>query len=234
VAALLAAVAVALGAVTQTATGFGFSLVSAPFLIAAYRAPTGVQITVLLSLLVNLAVLGREHRRTDVRAAGLLILPAVAVAVPLGYLVRQSPPGPATVVAGLVCLAAVTALAAGQRFHGLDTPAGRLAVGAVSGGMNATAGMSGPPVALFAAHARWPLAMARPTMQLVFLSINLTTIVGLGWPDRLPLGVLAGFAAGISAGAVVVGRLPEAIVRPATLAVAGVGSVLAIARGLSG
>jgi hypothetical protein len=36
VTALLAVVAVALGAVAQFATGFGFSLVSGPFLIAAY------------------------------------------------------------------------------------------------------------------------------------------------------------------------------------------------------
>ena len=38
--ALLAAVAVAAGVTAQAVTGFGFSLVCAPFLIAAYRAPT--------------------------------------------------------------------------------------------------------------------------------------------------------------------------------------------------
>lgn len=48
---------------TQFATGFGFSLVAAPLLIAAYRAPTGVQLTIVLS--VNLALLAREHRGID-------------------------------------------------------------------------------------------------------------------------------------------------------------------------
>ncbi len=224
----------ALGAVTQTATGFGFSLVSAPFLVAAYRAPAGVQITVALSLFVNLAVLAREHRRMDVRAVGLMIVPAVAVAVPLGHLVRNAPPGPATVIAGLVCLAAVATLAAGRHLHGLDSRAGRLAIGAVSGGMNATAGMSGPPVALFAANARWPLAMARPTMQLFFFTLNLVTILSLGWPHHMPLGVVAGFVAGLVTGALVAGRLSDAVARPATLVLAAMGSVLAIARGLAG
>jgi hypothetical protein len=99
--------------------------------------------------------------------------------------------------------------------------------------MNASAGLSGPPVVLFALNARWPPAMARPTMQLVFLGINVVTVASLGWPDQLPLGVLAGYGAGIAVGAVVVGRLPEALARPATLALAGVGSILAIARGFT-
>jgi hypothetical protein len=43
-----------------------------------------------------------------------------------------------------------------------------------------------------------------------------------------------GFAVGVLAGALLAGRLPEAVVRPATPALAAVGSVLAIVRGLTG
>ena len=232
-AALLAAVAVALGAVAQTTTGFGFSLLSAPFLIAAYQAPTGVQLNLMLSLVVNLAVLAREHRRVDFRAAGLLLAPAVAAAVPVGYAVRQSPAGPVTVIAGVICLAGVMALARGRELPSVTGRAGTMAVGAVSGGMNATAGIGGPPVVLFAVNAGWPPAMARPTMQLFFLGLNLVTIASLGRPDRFPLAVVAGFAVGVVAGALMVGRWPEAAVRRATLALAAAGSVLAIARGLT-
>ncbi|MGH8991664.1 MAG: TSUP family transporter [Acidimicrobiia bacterium] len=232
-ASVLAAVAVALGAAVQTATGFGFSLVSGPFLVAAYQAPTGVQINVLLSLLVNVALLAREHRGSDLRAAGLLLAPAVAVAVPLGYLLRNADPGPATVAAGVICLVAVVALALGRELPGVTSRAGTVAIGAVSGGMNAAAGLSGPAVVIFALHARWPAGMARPTMQVVFLGINVVTLVSLGWPDQLPVAVLAGYGVGIAAGAALVGRLPEAVAHPATLLLAGVGSVLAIARGFA-
>ena len=231
---MLAAVAVMLGTLVQTTTGFGLSLLSAPFLIAAYRAPDGVQLNLALSMLTNLALLAREHRGVDVRAAGLLLLPAVVAAVPVSYAVRRTPPGPMTVIAGLVCLLAVIALARGRELRRLTGRAGTMAVGAVSGGMNATAGVSGPPVVLFVANARWPMAMARPTMQLHFFGLNVVTIVALGWPDRFPLGLLAGFAAGLVAGAFVVRRLPEAVARPATLGLAALGSVLAIARGLAG
>jgi hypothetical protein len=86
---------------------------------------------------------------------------------------------------------------------------------------------------LFAVNAGWPPAMARPTMQLFFLGLNLVTIASLGRPDRFPLAVVAGFAVGVVAGALMVGRWPEAAVRRATLALAAAGSVLAIARGLT-
>jgi hypothetical protein len=233
VTALLAALAVGLGVVAQFATGFGFSVVCAPFLIAAYRAPNGIQLILVLSMVVNLAMLTREHRGIDLRAAGLLLVPAMTVAVPVAIAVRNSRSGPLTVVAGVICLAGVATLASGRRFGGVSGRAGTVAVGAISGGMNAIAGMSGPPVALFAVNARWPVERARPTMQVFFLGLNVVTLAALGWPDRLPFGVVAAFAVGVVAGALLAGRLPAIVVRAATLALAGVGSVLAIVRGLT-
>lgn len=231
-AALMAGVAVALGAVAQFATGFGFSLVCAPFLIAAYRAPTGVQLNLVLSVVINLALLAREHRGIDFRAAGLLLVPAMMATVPVGYVVRHSPPGPLTVVAGLICLVGVVALARGREFPSVRGRAGTVAVGAVSGGMNVTAGISGPPVVLLAVNAGWPSERARPTMQLFFLGLNAVALASLGWPAEVPLGVVIALAAGVLSGLLLVGRLPASLVRPATLALAGAGSVLAVARGL--
>src|SRR5882762_8911561 len=130
---LLAAVAVAAGVAAQAVTGFGFSLVCAPFLIAAYRAPTGVQLNLLLSVAVNVAVLSREHRHVDRRAAVLLLAPALVAIVPAAYVARRLSAGPLTVTAGLVCLAAVAALAAGGRLRRVTGRTGTAAVGLLSG-----------------------------------------------------------------------------------------------------
>ena len=231
--ALLAAVAVAFGVVAQWATGFGFSLVCAPFLIATYRAPTGVQLTVALSMVVNVALLSREHDRIDYRAVGFLFVPAMTAAVAVGFLVRHFPTGPLTVIAGVMCLAGVIVLARGRELRSLSGRAGTAVVGVVSGGMNATAGLSGPAAVVYAVNARWPLDRSRPTLQLYFLAVNVVTLASLGWPDRLPLPIVAGFAIGVLSGALLAHRLPEAAVRPATLILAAAGSLLAIARGLT-
>jgi uncharacterized membrane protein YfcA len=234
VAQLLAALAVAVGVAAQSVTGFGFSLVSAPFLVAAYRAPAGVQLNLLLSTAVNLVVLAREHRHVDHRAAALLLAPALVAIVPTAYAVRRLARGPLTVAAGLVCLAAVAAVAAGARLHRMTGRTGTVAVGLVSGAMNVVAGISGPPVVLFALNAAWPPERLRPTMQLFFLALNVLTLLSLGPPHRLPGGLVAAFAAGWLAGFVLAGRPSTAAVRSATLAVAAVGGVLAVARGLTG
>src|SRR5437763_16992558 len=108
---LAAALAVALGVAAQAVTGFGFSLVSAPFLVAAYRAPTGVQLNLLLSMAATVAFLAREPRHVDHRAAGLLLAPTVVAIVPAAYAVHRMARAPLTAAAGLACRAAVAALA---------------------------------------------------------------------------------------------------------------------------
>jgi uncharacterized protein len=232
-ASLLAALAVAAGVAAQAVTGFGFSLVSAPFLIAAYRAPAGVQLNLVLSAAVNVAVLVREHRHADRRAAALLLAPAVVAVLPAAYVVRRVPRGPLTVAAGAVCLAAVAALATGRRFRRGSGPAGIAAAGLVSGAMNVVAGISGPPVVLFALNAAWPPNRLRPTMQLFFLGLNILTLASLGLPHRLPGSVLLGFAAGLAIARLLGHRPSPEAVRRGTLLLAGIGSAVAILRGLT-
>jgi hypothetical protein len=104
------------------------------------------------------------------------------------------------VAAGLVCLAAVAALATGARLRRVTGRAAAAAVGLVSGAMNVVAGISGPPVVLFALNAEWPPERVRPTMQLFFLGLNALTLLSLGRPDRLPAGLMVGFVAGLAGG----------------------------------
>lgn len=223
----------AAGVAAQAVTGFGFSLVCAPFLIAAYQAPAGVQLNLVLSAAVNVAVLVREHRRADARAAALLLAPAVVAVLPTAYAVRRVPRGPLTVVAGAVCLSAVAVLATGRRFRRGRGRAATAAAGLVSGAMNVVAGISGPPAVLLALNADWPVESLRPTMQLFFLGLNVLTAASLGLPHRLPPILLLGFAAGLLAARLVGHRPSPEAVRRGTLLLAAAGSAVAMARGLT-
>jgi uncharacterized membrane protein YfcA len=229
----LAAVAVGVGVAAQAVTGFGFSLISAPFLVAAYRAPAGVRLNLLLSLAVNVVILAREHRHADGRAAGLLLVSALVAIVPSAYVVHRVGAGPLTVAAGLVCLLAVGAVAAGRVPRRGRGRAGAALVGFVSGAMNVIAGISGPPVVLYAVNAEWPLERTRPTMQLFFLGLNILSLAALGVPRRIPAALVVGFAAGWLT-AYSLGRRPSGVtVRRATLILAAAGSAMAIVRGLT-
>ena len=62
---IAAGVAVLAGAALQSATGFGFALVSAPLVFAAAEPEQAVWLLILLGLVVNLMTLGTEGRRPE-------------------------------------------------------------------------------------------------------------------------------------------------------------------------
>src|SRR5689334_22694217 len=148
--ALLAWVMVGLGAFAQALTGFGFSLVSAPFLLAAYEAPLGLQLNILLSVALNVGLVAAGRRDVDVRSVIGLLVPATVATVAVGVLLRHTGCRVFTIVGGSVCLVGTLLIWSGLS---VGRPHGRVAtaaVGAASGAMNVSAGIGGPPVVLFA------------------------------------------------------------------------------------
>ncbi len=230
---VVAALAVLVGSVAQAVTGFGFSLVCAPFLVAAYGAPEGVQMNMVVSLVLNLILLATGWRRVDRGSAIGLLVPALVATAGLGVLVRGSSTDALTVLAGALCLLGVVVVARGRTFHRLTGKVGTTVVGALAGAMNVVAGIGGPPVVLFGATAGWPPEVARPTLQAFFFGINVVALATLGLPDDLPLLLVAGMAVGLAIGHPLSRRLHPDQVRLAVLLIAGTGSVLAIVRGLT-
>jgi uncharacterized membrane protein YfcA len=224
-----AAIAVAAGAVAQAVTGLGFSLVSAPFLVAALGRAEGVRLNLLLSAALNLVMLAGERRQARWSAAMLLLVPA-AIATPFfAWAFDRIDGRTLAIAAGLLTVASAGALAAGVRIRRAGGRAGAAVTGVVSAAMNVLAGIGGPPIAMFAVNAEWPSASVRPTLQAYFLGLNTIGIAVLGLPSLsfLPWTALL---LGWLVGRVVVRRLPEGVARPLTLALAAVGGIVALAR----
>ncbi|HVB05152.1 MAG TPA: sulfite exporter TauE/SafE family protein [Acidimicrobiales bacterium] len=229
---VLAWVMVGVGAAVQAMTGFGFSLVSAPFLIASYHAPLGIEINLVLSVALNVILLARGHHLVTRRAAGALFVPAALATVAIGLVLRASAGAAWTIAAGALCLAGTLVVWSGISFPRLRGPLATVVVGGLSGAMNVTTGVGGPPVVLFAVNARWEPATSRATMQAYFLGVNAVGLAILGPPAELPLPLLAAVVVGAPLGLALAGRLSVARVRTASLALAALGSLLAIARAL--
>ncbi len=228
---VLAWAMVALGTAVQAVTGFGFSLVSAPFLIAAYHAPLGIQINLLLSVAVNVCLVARNHRSVRVRSALALFAPAAVASVAVGLALKSSAGDAWAIAAGALCLAGTLVVWSGASFPRLRGPAGTIAVGGLSGAMNVTTGVGGPPVVLFAVNARWSPAVGRATLQAYFLGVNAIGLATLGLPDRFPRRC-SSQGIGLVAGAVMAGRVPAAVLRNTSLALAAAGSLLVIIRSI--
>lgn len=227
------ALAVLVGALAQSVSGIGFSLVCGPFLVAALGPADGVRLGVALSLVLNAVLLWRHRDAVDLRGAALLLVPA-ALALPLlARLLRDAPVRLAEALAGAAALLGATALAAGLRLRAARGPAGAVAAGALSAAMTVVAAIGGPAVALYAANAGWPAEATRSTLQLYFLALNLVAAAVLGLPEVgavVLAACSAALAAGLVAGAPLARRVPDTAARRTTLALAGAGGLAVLLR----
>ena len=194
----LAVLLVGVGAVSQGVAGFGFGLVAASAVIAAFGPTTGVVCICLLALVSTIPPLARELSHTRWVDAGIWIAAAVVVTPLLGWALRGVDTEPLSVMSGLVILVGVALLALGRTAAALSGRAGGALAGAVSAAMNLVAGAGGPPVALFAANAGWSVSASRATMLTFFTASNIVTIavLGLELPGRAAHGGHAGLGRG--------------------------------------
>jgi uncharacterized membrane protein YfcA len=224
---VLSGLAVAGGAIAQAITGLGFSLVSAPFLVALEGPRDGVRLNLVLSVLVNVALLLPQRAHVRRRDTVRLLVPA-AIATPIAaWVTRDADTDALFIVAGALTFASVVALAAGVRVRRSSATV----AGALSGVMNTVAGIGGPVVAIHALNENWPGHERRATFQLYFLALNLVGILVLGpkWPSPV---LLAGLVGGWLLGRRIAPLVSEENARTATLVVAAAGSLVAVARGL--
>jgi uncharacterized membrane protein YfcA len=229
----LAALAVALGAAAQSVSGIGFALVGGPALFALFGAREGVRVAVVLSMLVNLAVLVREHRAVMVRRVAP-VAAAALVATPFLVAVSGRVHGRVLQTAAGVVVVVGAGLVAAGRTRDTETVGGVVA-GVVSATMNVLASAGGPAIAVYAAGARWDPARLRATLQAYFLALNVVTVVTLGppqWDAIRFLVLVTALVAGSVVGAFVSGRISPDRARTLTLALAAAGGLALIVGSL--
>jgi uncharacterized membrane protein YfcA len=242
---VVVALAVLAGAAVQSATGFGFALVSGPALFALLEPAEAVTALLVLGVAVNVLVLVGARAGGVVRwsDAGWLVLAALPGLVGGALLLGVVPKPVLQVVVGVGVLGAV-ALQLRRR----PAPAGRpappgaaAAVGLLAGLLTTTTGTNGPPLVLWLERRRVGPADARRTIAAVFLALNVLGAVALAVVGRsgaaarpVLLGVLLGAALlGYLAGAAAFRRLDPRRFRAAGLVLCVAAGLAAIASGVA-
>ncbi len=153
----------------------GFALVLTPVLFA-FLPPAGAILTVTaLGLALSLLILLAERRRPHLACAQ--IAPILAAAVPgtiCGVLLLRAVPKPALQVGVGVAVIAATLLhvRASRVVAGQGRMLSRLAVGLLTGALTTSAGISGPPLALWLSRRGLTAAELRDTLSVMFLGIG--------------------------------------------------------------
>ncbi len=240
---LLAVLVVALGALAQRLSGMGFALVAAPFLVLLLGPREGVILANLASAAVAALVLRRVFAQVEWRTYAWLVIPALIGIVPGALLATRLDPSWLELCIGTLLVAALlVSMFARPSSEGASGTTPKIVAGFFSGLSSAAAGISGPPISVYAMISRWPQHAFAATVQPFFLTLGVTSVVAklllepAEWPD-LPLwlwGALGvSLVVGISIGDVLASRVPVAAARAIMLALALLGALAVALHGLS-
>lgn len=220
------ACATAAGVAVQRISGMGLSLVAVPLLAIAVGPLDAIRIALLLGLPVYLST--ALTARGSVRWGDVLRLgvPALALTPLLAVVVRDVPQRPMVIVAAVTCLAAVAVLATGVTARALAGAPGAIGAGVLSAAMNVTAGIAGPPAAMYGVNAGWGAEEARGTLSAYFFLLSLVAVPSLGLPST-PAGagvvVLAAALGGHLLGRLLARRVTDRRARAVVLVLSAAG-----------
>lgn len=235
---VLGGVAIFAGSVVQGCAGFAFSLVAAPFLLFFLPQQVVIPMLVLVSLGLNLMVLRDCWASLDFRKI-LPILIGGVLTLPVGIwvLTALDPRSFRLFVGGFIVLVSLV------MFSGWRKPLpyrlwALLPIGLVSGILNGSLSMSGPPVVLFLSNQGVDKDEFRANLGVYFLSLNLFTIglylyrrVLTGQIVMITLGYVPVLLIGTWLGIKASRLLPERVFRKMTLLlIAATGSVMIISN----
>jgi uncharacterized membrane protein YfcA len=199
-----AALALFIGAALQSATGFGFALVSAPILFALLGPQEAVTAGAIVGLLLNGLTLATERRRPQVLVREASVLVAWSVpGIVLGVLaLRHVSREPLSIVVALAVIAGLALRVRSRRADAVAQPrAWHLPLGGVTAGaLGTSTSLNGPPL-IFCLLARRPSpGQMRDTLAAIFLAESLLGLPALLLSDTFttPRALLLLLAAGLA------------------------------------
>lgn len=221
----------------QWLTGMGFALVAVPALVLLLGPGDGVALANCAAGVISLAGLSSGWRRVRPRAMIPLIL-ASACTVPLGTWFSHHLPEPVLLATmGALVTLAVLLIIRGLRVRALSGLKGALGAGAAGGFMNASAGLGGPPVSLYAVNAGWTIHEFVPNALCYGVIVNVFSVATNGTPHLTRLTWVVATAAlivGAVIGRILTGRVPERRARQLVLLLALAGGISTLLKGVWG
>ncbi|WP_170006544.1 sulfite exporter TauE/SafE family protein [Bacillus fonticola] len=161
--------------VLQTSTGFGFSIMATPFLLLLFEPREAVQINLVLSLVISLALISRIRKEIDFGIMKRFIIGSL-IGVPVGIFIFLSVDADVLKLGVSVLILFLTVLLI-LNFRVKQTYFGDRVVGVLSGVLTTSIGMPGPPLLLYFAVTDTKKEVLRATTLAFYLFIYAVSLV---------------------------------------------------------
>ncbi|GGA20366.1 sulfite exporter TauE/SafE family protein [Psychrobacillus lasiicapitis] len=161
--------------ILQTSTGFGFSIMATPFLLLLFKPSEAIQINIILSLIISLALIMKVKKSIDTYLLKKLILGSI-MGLPLGGLIYLTVDIKTfKLLISIILLLLTLMLIFNVRFK--STTDRDYIVGGISGVLTISIGMPGPPLLIYFAGTNTGKEKTRATTLAFFLFIYLISLL---------------------------------------------------------
>jgi uncharacterized protein len=194
----------------QGFSGFGFSQVAVPVMSFFMLPSRFIPVALLQSIVLNIIILIESRKNLDFKKLIPLTI-AGALGIPLGtYLLIVLNPEIIKLTIGAIIILSSLALFIGFEKPVTNEKFAYIPIGIVSGILNGSITMSGPPVILFFAYQGVEKAKFRANLVMYFFLINIVTVPTYLFGGLIDIGIIK--YAIITLPALIVGTICGAIV----------------------
>jgi len=221
-------------AAVQRVSGIGFSLVALPMLVPIVGPLDGVTLIVLNSAITSLLMTIDTYREVAWKPLWRLAVPSVLISFPAIMFLNGAPIVMVNFLVGILLVVCTSALLFKIRVRKARELRGEIIIGAVSGFMNATAGVAGPAIGAYVSSVGWSHRTFIATVQPYFI-ISDTAVLAAKYifqDQGESLISLTSFASamfgcviGLLIGKQLYKWVPETVGRWSVIIVSGVGAV---------
>ena len=236
----MAIAAVVLAGFFQGLTSFGFALIAMPVLARIIPIQEAVPNIVALSLVINVLILKDGFRFVELRKIWPLIL-ASFVAAPLGtYSLLLVNADILKLLTGILIVLFAAVLFTGLRFPIRRERFAFAVTGVLSGFLNGSISLSGPPVALFLSNQGVDRHVFRANITAYALLLNVATLISFAATGLMSKNVitlsarlLPGMLIGLLVGIKLIRNLDEALFRKIALCLISVSGIWTLATAIN-
>lgn len=166
---------VLLASVLQTSTGFGFSILATPFLLLLFEPREAIQINLILSLIISLALISKIRKDIDFGILKRFVIGSI-IGLPFGIALFKVLDID-KLKFGISLIILMLTLLLIFKFRMNQTKGRDLLVGGISGSLTTSIGMPGPPLLLYFSGTDTQKETLRGTTLAFYLFIYLVSLL---------------------------------------------------------